>query len=172
MCVGSCSLPKYSPIPTITSARRISSGSASRRPSYQRATDGRPSMTPRTTKPGVVGDRPFISLTAQRVGEVDDGVVTAVLVGEVGIGRPIVLPARAVEEVAEAVRPSRLERHVGDEHAVVAGHGVCVDGPVVELTDDRRRFGVDLCWQPKADYDRAVTLGWLLVDHGGAPLLV
>ena len=69
--------------------------------------------------------------------EVDDGVVGAEAVGHVGVGVPVVLPAVPVEEVAETVRPTRLE-HDGQGEATVSApvHHVVVP-PTIRSTPHR-----------------------------------
>src|SRR5258708_6809327 len=66
--------------------------------------------------------RPDFLDTRFDAGQVDDRVVTAELVGHIGVGSPIVFPAVTVEQVSEAIRPSSPEEDTDDEMISVTVH--------------------------------------------------
>src|SRR4051794_34136231 len=69
-------------------------------------------------------------------GEVDDGVLAAVVVVDVVVGFPVVLPSLAVEEVAESVAAADRQGERARPAGRSADHGMVLRGPVVEVADD------------------------------------
>jgi len=59
-----------------------------------------------------------------KVGEVDHGIVTAELIRHVVVGRPVVDPTLAIDEISEPVGPTRLDADAGDKALVISGHRV------------------------------------------------
>jgi hypothetical protein len=88
-------------------------------------------------------------------GEIDVGIGTTNLVWHIVVGGPVVQPAFAVEEVAEAVGAPRHQLDDEAEGVVVSPHVVRVFRPVVELADDADGRRARLGRNPKLDEDLA-----------------
>src|SRR3954466_9321648 len=69
--------------------------------------------------------------------EVDYGVLAAVVVVDVVVGRPVVLPSLAVEEVPEPIATADGHEHGAGPADWSGRHWVAVPRPVVEVTDHR-----------------------------------
>ena len=99
-------------------------------------------------------------------GQIHHGVVSAEVVGLVGVGGPVVVPPLAVQQVPEPVGPPRVQADRHPEPSIgVALHHVGVGRPVVPFPGYRRGLGAHL--GINGERDAGFALGSPGFDHFG-----